>query len=85
MLRKKRVPTLQSLTGNYRFFTGKFGYREILTTCFGSVQGLKGQISMKYREIYVFCAGISILHLHLIMIMIKFIFVEMDTFLVTNN
>ena len=55
---------LQSLTGNYRFFTGKFAYREIQITCFGSVQGLKGQISMKYREIYAFCTGISILYLH---------------------
>ena len=58
------VGTLQSLTGNYRFFKGKFAYREILITCFGSVQGLKGQISMKYREIYAFCTGISILYLH---------------------
>ena len=56
--------TLQSLTGNYRFFTGKFAYREIQITCFGSVQGLKGQISMKYREIYAFCTEISILYLH---------------------
>ena len=55
--------SLQSLTGNYRFFTGKFEYREILITCFGNVQGLKGQISMKYREIYAFCLGISILYL----------------------
>ena len=57
--------TLQSLTGKYRVFTGKLGYREIQITCFGSVQGLKGQILMKYREIYAFCTGISILYLHL--------------------
>ena len=55
---------LQSLTGKYRVFTGKLVYREIPITCFGSVQGLKGQILMKYREIYAFSTGISILYLH---------------------
>ena len=59
------VFALQSLTGKYRVFTGKLGYREIQITCFVSVQGLKGQILMKYREIYAFCTGISILYLHL--------------------
>jgi hypothetical protein len=56
--------TLQSLTGKYRVFTGKLVYREIPITCFGSVQGLKGQILMKYREIYAFSTGISIWYLH---------------------
>ena len=59
------LPTLQSLTGKYRFFTGKSLCSNSILTCFGSVQGLKGQISLKYREIYAFCTGISILYLHL--------------------
>jgi hypothetical protein len=51
------------LQGNYRFFTGISLYSNSTRTCFGSVQGLKGQISLKYREIYEFCTGISILYL----------------------
>jgi hypothetical protein len=49
--------TLQSLTGKYRFFTGKSLCSNSILTCFGSVQGLKGQISLKYREVYAFCTG----------------------------
>ena len=52
------------LQGKYRFFTGISLCSNSTLTCFGSVQGLKGQISLKYREIYEFCTGISILHLH---------------------
>ena len=52
------------LQGKYRFFTGISLCSNSTLTCFGSVQGLKGQISLKYREIYAFCTGISILYLH---------------------
>jgi hypothetical protein len=65
ILEKIGFTSLQSLTGKYRFFTGKSLCSNSILTCFGSVQGLKGQISLKYREIYAFCTGISILYLHL--------------------
>ena len=64
-LNKIHVGALQSLTGKVQVFLEGSPCVLILTlTCFGSVQGLKGQISLKYREIYTFWTGISILHLH---------------------
>ena len=56
--------TLHSLTGKYRFFTGISLWSISTATCFGCVQGLKGQISLKCREIYEFYTGISISYLH---------------------
>ena len=44
------MDALQSLTGNYRVFTGKFGYREIPITCFDSVQGLQGQFLLYVKK-----------------------------------
>jgi hypothetical protein len=52
------------LQGKYRFFTGISLCSNSTLTCFGSVQGLKGQFSLKYREIYAFCTEICILFLH---------------------
>ena len=42
------ICTLQSLTGKYRVFTGKLGYREIQITCFGCVQGLQDDGILTY-------------------------------------
>ena len=42
------------LQGKYRFFTGKSLCSISTLTYFGSVQGLEGQILLKYREIYAF-------------------------------
>ena len=38
------------LQGNYRFFIGNSLCSISTLTCFGSVQGLKGQISLKYMH-----------------------------------
>jgi hypothetical protein len=57
-------PHCNPLQGKYRFFTGISLWSNSTLTCFGSVQGLKGQISLKYREIYAFYTGISILYIH---------------------
>ena len=60
------------LQGNYRFFTGISLCSNSTLTCFGSVQGLKGQISLKYMhsiqelafhiyiQVYGFITGISL-------------------------
>ena len=56
--------TLHSLTGKYRFFTGISLWSISTATCFGCVQGLKGQISLKCKEIFEFYTGISISYLH---------------------
>ena len=45
---------LQSLTGKVQVFYRDLPVKYSTLTCFGSVQGLKGQISLKYREIYAF-------------------------------
>jgi hypothetical protein len=58
------VPALQSLTGKVQVFYRDLPVKYSTLTCFGSVQGLKGQISFKYREIYAFYTGISILYLN---------------------
>ena len=47
------------LQGKYRFFTGNSLCSNSTLTCFGSAQGLKGQISLKYMHsvqgISIFC------------------------------
>ena len=60
------------LQGKYRFFTGNSLCSNSTLTCFGSVQGLKGQISLKYMhsiqelafhiyiQVYGFITGISL-------------------------
>ena len=60
---KDKVSSLQSLTGKVQVFYRDLPVKYSTLTCFGSVQGLKGQISLKYREIYAFYTGISILYL----------------------
>jgi len=54
-------PHCNPLQGKYRFFTGNSLCSNSTLTCFGSVQGLKGQISLKYMHSV---QGISILYLH---------------------
>ena len=55
---------LQSLTGKVQVFYRDFPVYSFPLTCFGSVQGLKVQFSLKYREIHTLCTGISIFYLH---------------------
>ena len=61
---KSWIPTLQSLTGKVQVFYRDFPVYSFPLTCFGSVQGLKVQFSLKYREIHTLCTGISIFYLH---------------------